>query len=97
MRIIGQQEHTFPNGDRGIWIAAGPGMLRRIRRLVAAHRCVVEAISKRGKVIASGIPGRPWHPKDSIGMTWGGLGRRLPKRASYDRKNSGARRSSSWR
>lgn len=92
------QHITCPDGSPGIHISAGPGMLRRIRRLVAEHGVTVEAISKRGKVVAWGNPKPDWWGDRSTfrvaTMTAGGVGRPWLRKGFVHRKNSGAPRRS---
>lgn len=97
MRISQQEWFTFPNGESGIRIPAGPGMRRKIRRLVAEHGVIVEAVSRRGRVIARGHPPSLWQPHDVCYMTWGGVGRPVPRRSSYNRPRSGARAVTCWK
>lgn len=88
------KEIVFPDGSRGLIIKPGRGVLRRLRKLAELHGCTIEAVSRRGKVIARCSPGQPAF------MTWAGLGRPLPKCGSVQYQNSrrsGAHRSSCWK
>ena len=75
-------------------VPAGPGMLRRARRVARLTGCFVEVISRQGRIVAvaSSYTG-PWR-------TWAGGSQRVPRFKSMQWKQSrrsGARHKTGWK